>query len=78
MQLYHFAILQSCSCVILQFCNCRELIRRTWGSAFQLDMVKGKLVFVVGTFDNEDLQSKVVFLIMWRWSSKLWSKLCSN
>lgn len=64
----------------MQFC--RELIRRTWGSAFQLDMVKGKLVFVVGTLDNEDLQSKVVckvvFLIMWRWSSKLWSKLCSN
>merc|ERR1719336_1096230 len=37
----------------------RELIRRTWGSAFQMDMVKGKLVFVVGTFVNEDLQSKV-------------------
>ena len=63
-----------CNFAIMQFC--RELIRRTWGSAFQLDMVKGKLVFVVGTFDNEDLQSKVVFLIMWRWSSKLWSKLC--
>ena len=60
----------------MQFC--RELIRRTWGSAFQLEMVKGKLVFVVGTFDNEDLQSKVVFLIMWRWSSKLSSKMCSN
>ena len=64
--------------MILQFCNCRELIRRTWGSTFQLELVKGKLVFVVGTFDNEDLQSKVVFLIMWRWSSKLSSKLYSN
>ena len=60
----------------MQFC--RELIRRTWGSTFQLELVKGKLVFVVGTFNNGDLQSKVVFLIMWRWSSKLWSKLCSN
>ena len=38
----------------------RQLIRMTWGSAFQLEMVKGKLVFVVGTFDDHHLQQKVI------------------
>ena len=32
----------------------------TWGSTFQLEMVKGKLVFVVGNFDNDHLQRKVI------------------
>ena len=38
----------------------RQLIRMTWGSTFQLEMVKGKLVFVVGTFDDDHLQQKVI------------------
>ena len=32
----------------------------TWGSTFQLEMVKGRLVFVIGTFDNDNLQQKVI------------------
>ena len=38
----------------------RQLIRMTWGSTFQLEMVKGKLVFVVGTFDDDHLQRKAI------------------
>ena len=38
----------------------RQLIRMTWGSKFQLEMVKGTLVFVIGTFDDDNLQQKVV------------------
>ena len=37
----------------------RQLIRMTWGSRFQLEMVKGSLVFVIGTFDDQHLQERV-------------------
>ena len=30
----------------------------TWGSRFQLEMVKGSLVFVIGTFDDQHLQER--------------------
>ena len=37
----------------------RQLIRMTWGSRFQLEMLKGSLVFVIGTFDDHHLQERV-------------------
>ena len=38
----------------------RELIRHTWGSAEQLKIFNGKLVFAIGEFSSEKVQTEII------------------
>ena len=38
----------------------RELIRRSWGSPAQLKIVNAVLIFVIGEFNSEKLQTEVL------------------